>query len=106
MWSEDEIRAAYDHGSTAGVCEDVDDIISALHYRFHGWSEPCCSSADDAPVLSRAAAVPAQEPAPTHPLIAAADEVRRIRNEGGVGPYARHFEDWLRERATEPGGER
>ncbi len=46
-WTEQEIREAYDHGSTAGVCEDVDDIISALHYRFHGWSEPCCSSADD-----------------------------------------------------------
>lgn len=45
-WTEQQIREAYDHGSTAGVCEDVDDIISALHYRFHGWSEPCCSPTD------------------------------------------------------------
>lgn len=52
-WTEQQIREAYDHGSTAGVCEDVDDIISALHYRYHGWSEPCCSSADDAPALQR-----------------------------------------------------
>lgn len=33
-WTEQEIREAYDHASTAGVCEDADDIISALHYRF------------------------------------------------------------------------
>lgn len=33
-------------------------------------------------------------------LEAAADEVRGIRANGGVGPYAKHFEDWLRDRAA------
>lgn len=39
-WTEQEIREAYDHGSTAGKCEDVDDVISALFYRFGPWADP------------------------------------------------------------------
>lgn len=33
-WCEEEIRAAYDHGSIAGTCDDVDNVISALRYLF------------------------------------------------------------------------
>lgn len=33
-WTEPEIRDAYEHGSIAGTCDDVDNVISALHYLF------------------------------------------------------------------------